>query len=138
MLAIMIAFEHVADRVIPYVYVLSGILVWIFARPSNHIGASGVVYGLISFLFFSGVFRKQRSAIALAILVVFLNQGIIWGFIPQKGMSFESHIAGALVGMVLAFVYRKTPSLLDPPKETEEAETPNIPEEVWDYRKHVE
>ncbi|MFW5659030.1 MAG: rhomboid family intramembrane serine protease [Bacteroidota bacterium] len=138
MLAIMVAFEHVSDRVIPQIYVFSGIIVWLVARPSNHIGASGVVYGLISFLFFSGVFRKQRTSIALAILVVFLNQGIIWGFVPREGMSWESHLAGAFVGMALAFFYRKTPSLLDPPEDDESTPSPDIPEAVWNYRQHTD
>lgn len=112
-----------ALKVFFIVYLLDGILVWIFARQSFHIGASGLVYGFASFLFFSGVFRKDKRSAALSLLVVFLYGGMVWGVLPVKPeISFESHLFGAVVGLFCAFAYRKTdpPPAYDWEKEDEE------------------
>jgi len=85
-----------------------GLLVWLFARPSYHIGASGVVYGLASLLFFNGMFRKSYRLVAVSLLVVFLYGSMVWGVLPLEAhISFESHLAGALVGFLIAYRYRK-------------------------------
>ena len=65
-----------------FIYILTGLLVWIFARQVFHIGASGVVYGFVSFLFFSGIFRRDNKSIALALVITFLYGGLVWGMIP--------------------------------------------------------
>ncbi|HHH52191.1 MAG TPA: rhomboid family intramembrane serine protease [Bacteroidetes bacterium] len=89
------------------IYLLTGISVWFFGRPVYHIGASGVVYGLISFVFWSGVFRKNFRAIILSVVIVFLYSGYIAGVFPGKpGISWESHLLGALVGILVAFIVR--------------------------------
>ncbi len=89
------------------IYLLTGICVWFFGRPVYHIGASGVVYGLISFVFWSGVFRKNFRAIILSVVIVFLYSGYIAGVLPGKpGISWESHLLGALVGILVAFIVR--------------------------------
>ena len=96
------------------IYALTGLLVWLFAREVYHIGASGIVYGLVSFLFFSGIFRRDNKSIAIALIVTFLYGGIIWGVLPgQKGISWESHLFGGIAGIITAFVFRK----IDPPKQ---------------------
>jgi len=101
-----------AVRVFLIIYIFDGLLVWLFARQSYHIGASGLVYGFASFLFFSGVFRKDKRSIALSLLIVFLYGGMVWGILPTKPeISFESHLFGAMVGLVCAFIFRKE----DPP-----------------------
>ncbi len=101
------SYRKVAVPTFLTIYFLSGILIWIFARGSYHIGASGLVYGLAFFIFFSGVFRKDVKSIALACLVVFLYGGIVWGLLPiQEGVSFEGHIAGAVSGLLCAYFYR--------------------------------
>lgn len=118
-------YPKVAYKVFTIIYFGIGILVWIFAREAYHIGASGIIYGFVSFLFFSGVFRKDNRSIALALVVVFLYGGLIWGVLPvEKGVSWESHLFGALVGIIPAFIFRK----IDPPKrydwEDEDSDTP--------------
>jgi membrane associated rhomboid family serine protease len=118
-------YPKVAYKVFIIIYLGTGILVWIFAREAYHIGASGIVYGFISFVFFSGVFRKDNRSIALALVVVFLYGGVIWGVLPiQEGVSWESHLFGGIVGIISAFMFRK----IDPPKkyewEDEESDTP--------------
>ncbi len=90
------------------IYLLTGIVVWIFARPVYHIGASGVVYGLLSFVFWTGIFRGNIKSIVLSLVVTVLYSGYIWGILPVKeGVSWESHLFGALVGIVIAFALRK-------------------------------
>ena len=97
-----------------FIYLVTGILVWIFARQVYHIGASGVVYGFVSFLFFSGIFRRDNKSIALALVIVFLYGGLVWGMVPGwEGISWESHLFGAIAGLIAAYLFRK----IDPPKK---------------------
>ena len=97
-----------------FIYILTGLLVWIFARRVYHIGASGVVYGFVSFLFFSGIFRRDNKSIALALVITFLYGGLVWGMIPGlKGISWESHFLGAITGLLAAYMFRK----IDPPSK---------------------
>jgi membrane associated rhomboid family serine protease len=97
-----------------FIYLLTGLLVWIFARQVYHIGASGVVYGFVSFLFFSGIFRRDNTSIALALVITFLYGGLVWGMIPGwKGISWESHLFGAITGLTAAYLFRK----IDPPSK---------------------
>lgn len=96
------------------IYIVHGLLVWLFARQSYHIGASGLLYGFAGFLFFSGLFRKDKRSMALSLLIVFLYGGLVWGVLPtDPKISFESHLSGALVGIVCAFIFRKN----DPPQK---------------------
>jgi membrane associated rhomboid family serine protease len=97
-----------------FIYLVTGLLVWIFARQVFHIGASGIVYGFVSFLFFSGIFRRDNTSIALALVITFLYGGLVWGMIPGwKGISWESHLFGAITGLIAAYLFRK----IDPPKK---------------------
>ena len=96
------------------IYFFTGLLVWIFARQVYHIGASGIVYGFVSFLFFSGIFRRDNTSIALALVITFLYGGLVWGMIPGwKGISWESHLFGAITGLIAAYLFRK----IDPPSK---------------------
>ena len=107
-------YPKVAYAVFGFVYFFTGLLVWIFARQVYHIGASGIVYGFVSFLFFSGIFRKDNTSISLALIITFLYGGIIWGVLPGwKGISWESHLFGAITGLTAAYLFRK----IDPPKK---------------------
>lgn len=91
------------------IYILQGLLVWLFARQAYHIGASGLIYGLVSFLFFSGIIRRDNRSIALALIVTFLYGGLTWGVLPVKAeISWESHLFGSLVGVMFAFIFRKS------------------------------
>lgn len=118
-------YPKVAYKVFAIIYLGTGILVWLFARDVYHIGASGIIYGFVSFLFFSGIFRKDNRSIALALVVIFLYGGLIWGVLPvERGVSWESHLSGAIIGIMASFIFRK----VDPPKkydwENEESDTP--------------
>jgi membrane associated rhomboid family serine protease len=107
-------YSKVSYKAFIVIYVLTGLLVWLFAREVYHIGASGIVYGLVSFLFFSGIFRRDNKSIAIALIVTFLYGGIVWGVLPgQKGISWESHLFGGIAGIITAFIFRK----IDPQKK---------------------
>jgi len=107
-------YNKVSLRVFIVVYLLTGFFVWLLAREVYHIGASGLVYGFVSFLFFSGIFRKDNKSISIALLVTFLYGGIVWGILPgQKGISWESHLFGAIAGLIAAYIFRK----IDPQKK---------------------
>jgi len=97
-----------------FIYLFTGLLVWIFARQVYHIGASGLVYGFVSFLFFSGIFRRDNKSIALALVITFLYGGLVWGILPgMEGISWESHLFGAITGLIAAYLFRK----IDPPSK---------------------
>jgi len=97
-------YDKIAARVFLQCYLFTGVLVWVFARPVYHIGASGVIYGLAFFMISFGIFRKDVKSILLSVIVVLLYGGIIYGIFPaQTGVSWESHLMGAVVGVVTAY-----------------------------------
>lgn len=97
-----------AKKIFVIVYFVPGIFVWLFARPAYHIGASGMVYGFVTFLFFSGIIRRDTRSIALALIVTFLYGGIVWGVLPlNNGISWEYHLSGSLTGIACAFIFKK-------------------------------
>jgi membrane associated rhomboid family serine protease len=108
-IALFYFYSEVALKVFVLTFFLTGILVWIAGRDAWHIGASGLVYGLASFLFFSGIIRKYFRLIALSLLIVFLYGSMVWGLFPgvYKNVSWESHMLGFFSGVVLSVWYRK-------------------------------
>jgi len=95
-----------------YLWLITGVLVWAFAKNGWHIGASGVVYALASFHITNGVIKKVPQQRAFAMLVIFLWGGIIWGifpdFFPKQNISWESHLYGLLTGILTAIYYRNS------------------------------
>ena len=101
-------YPNSAVKVIPAVYLGTGIAVWLFARASVHIGASGLVYGLVSYIFVAGLIRRDTRAIAATLLVCFLYGALAWGVLPiEPGVSWETHLAAALIGLTLAIALRR-------------------------------
>jgi membrane associated rhomboid family serine protease len=99
-------YNKVAFKVFIYIWILPGAWVWLAARNAYHIGASGMVYGFASFLFFSGIIHRVRSLIAVSFTVVFLYGSMLWGVFPViEGMSWESHLFGAIIGFLLSFFF---------------------------------
>ena len=106
--AIFYFYRKSAKFVFLYSFLMTGIWVWAMARSSFHIGASGLIYAWGSFLFTSGVLNKNKRMMGLSMLVVFLYGSMIWGIFPlEEGISWESHLFGAIAGIILAFVFRK-------------------------------
>lgn len=100
-------YRHSAYKVMIIIYLGTDILDWIFARKAYHIGASGIIYGLVTFLFFSGIIRRDTRAVALALLVTFLYGSLIWGVLPlDSGVSWESHLFGSILGIFCAFLFK--------------------------------
>ena len=98
--------------VFPVLWVSSGFVTWCIGRESWHIGASGLIYGLSFFLFFSGVFRRHIPLMAISILVVFLYGSLVWSMLPvweliEENISWEGHLSGAFSGFICASVFRK-------------------------------
>jgi membrane associated rhomboid family serine protease len=107
LLSLFYFYKNIAYKVLIFGGMLSGVLTWGIARESYHIGASGIVYLLFSFVFFSGIIRKHYRLVALSLIIIFLYGSMIWYVLPIKdGMSWEGHLSGFLVGLLFAFFYR--------------------------------
>ncbi|MFZ2339677.1 MAG: rhomboid family intramembrane serine protease [Bacteroidales bacterium] len=102
-------YSEIAVKVSLWTWFLTGLSVWLAGRPSWHIGASGLIYGFASFLFFSGIIRKYFRLIALSLLIVFIYGSMVWGIFPDiyENVSWESHMLGFISGIILAVAYRK-------------------------------
>jgi membrane associated rhomboid family serine protease len=131
-LALFYFYRDIAYRIWLLIYFVGGILLWGVGREAYHIGASGLIYGLATFLFLSGVIRKVRSLMAISLLVVFWYGGMVWGLLPfDYEVSFEAHITGAVSGILLAVLYRdQGPVPERSPLEDEEDDEDEEKEEV--------
>ena len=90
-------------------WVTTGILTWIIGRPAWHIGASGIIYALASFLVFGGIMSQNVKLILLSVLVAFMYSGLVWGVFPQdEQVSWEGHLSGAISGILWAYLCRKS------------------------------
>ena len=116
-------YKEIGFAVMPVVWILSGSLTWCIGRESWHIGASGLIYALSFFLFFSGIFRKYIPLMAVSLLVVFLYGSTLWNMFPiaelvDPSVSWEGHLSGAISGLICAGIFRK----YGPQKPVEELE----------------
>ncbi len=129
-------YPRIAYRVILTLYVLTGAGVWLLARPhAYHIGASGLIYGFASFLFFSGVFRKDVRTLSLSLIVAFLYGGMLYGIFPQQqGVSWESHLIGAVAGANFAFYFRYAKRKHELPTQEDDIFWETLPDETEGYR----
>lgn len=105
-------YPTLANRVMIIIWMASGLLTWCIGSPGSiHIGASALVYGLNLFLITSGFIRGNRTLIVISLITVFLYGGFVWGMIPElarlQSISWEGHLSGAIVGVVLAILFRK-------------------------------
>jgi membrane associated rhomboid family serine protease len=97
-------YRDVAIKVLLYGVLFSGLITWGIGRPSYHIGASGIIYLLASFVFFKGIFTKHYRLVALSLVIVFIYGSLLWYIFPMKdGVSWEGHLGGFLTGLGLAF-----------------------------------
>ncbi|MCB0639060.1 MAG: rhomboid family intramembrane serine protease [Lewinella sp.] len=152
MALILYFYPRVAVRALLMIYLGTGVTMWLLADPeamfmpmrasTYHIGASGVIYGMVTFLAWTGIFRRNVRAIAIALVVVFYYGGLVWGVFPgQVGISWEGHLLGALVGVFVAYWFRdrieeaearRKPSWEDHPDE----ERFFLPRDTFDRNKY--
>ena len=102
-------YKQIATKVLFISYIFSGLILWIIGRENWHIGASGLIYSLAFFLFFSGIIRKHIPLIAISLIVAFLYGSIVWHVVPwelRDPISWEGHLAGGIIGLVLSVWYR--------------------------------
>ena len=102
-------YREISHLIIAIIYVASGIFVWLIARDAYHIGSSGIVYGLMFFMLFSGIIRNDRRQLAISLVILFLYGGSMFsGLMPgDSSISWEAHSMGALAGVACAFFFRK-------------------------------
>lgn len=110
--ALYYCYPTLANRVMLISWLGSGLLTWLIGNPGSiHVGASALIYALNLFLILSGFIRGNRMLIVISLIMVFLYGGFIWGMIPAlakpQNISWEGHLSGAIVGIVLALIYRK-------------------------------
>ncbi len=102
-------YRELGLRITLFAWIMSGLWVWVFARESWHIGASGIIYSWAAFLFVSGVIRGHPRLMALSLLVAFLYGSLVWGIFPlRERVSWEGHLMGLMAGAVLALFYKGT------------------------------
>jgi membrane associated rhomboid family serine protease len=127
-------YRSISNEVFVWSWLFSGFLLWTFARQNYHIGASGIIYALSSFLFFSGLIRKHTKLMAVSMFVVFFYGSLVWGLFPlQERVSWEGHLTGAISGLILAFWFRKE----GPPKQIYQYEIDEMVEELAQQNHNV-
>jgi membrane associated rhomboid family serine protease len=103
-------YRGIALKSFAFLWMVSGLLLWLIGRSSYHIGASGLIYALAFFLFFSGVFRRYIPLIAISAVIVFAYGSLVWGLFPFKDhpeVSWEGHLSGAAAGIFFSIIFRK-------------------------------
>ncbi len=130
-------YKSIAFSIFFWIYIMTGLWVWLGGRQAYHIGASGLVYGFVCFLFFSGIFRSDKRLLALSLLVTFIYGGLIWGVFPiSRATSWESHFLGSVAGIITAFHFRNEgPQRIKYDWEEEPDDEDPIMEEVDENKK---
>lgn len=128
-------YKSVALRVFFFGIIFSGLITWCIGSPGYHIGASGYIYVLMSFLLFKGFISNHFRLIALSLLVVFLYGGMIWFIFPLKeNMSWEGHFSGFITGLCFAFWFQKE----IPKPESYNWQNPDFDESNDPFLKHFD
>ncbi|MDR1543735.1 MAG: rhomboid family intramembrane serine protease [Prevotellaceae bacterium] len=103
-------YRGIALKSLAFLWFVSGLLLWLIGRESYHIGASGLIYALAFFLFFSGIFRQHIPLIAISAVIVFVYGSLVWGLFPYEEhpeISWEGHLSGAVSGIIFAIIFRQ-------------------------------
>ncbi|NOJ75937.1 rhomboid family intramembrane serine protease [Empedobacter stercoris] len=153
----LLMYDRLAYYVIFFGWILSGTILWIIGNPSFlddnvscHIGASSIVYLLASFIFFSGIIRKERGLMAISLIIILLYGGMIWGMVPQEilpqlktdsssnSISWEGHLSGFISGAFFAYLFRKIGPQKEVPKWDQENYYDPQAEHLWEVYQEQE
>jgi membrane associated rhomboid family serine protease len=124
-------YRDIAPFIFFSLWIGGGVLTFIIGKAGWHIGASGLIYGLAFFLFFSGILRKHVPLIAISLLVTFVYGGLVWSMFPyfvKPTTSWEGHLSGAIAGMLCSVFFigygpqRPEPFANESDEEEEEAD----------------
>jgi len=106
-LALYYFYQKSATKIMILGMLITGVFTWLIGRPSYHIGVSGVIYVLASFIFFKGIFTKYYRLIALSLAIVFIYGSMLWYIFPiEESISWEGHLSGFLTGLLLARIVK--------------------------------
>jgi len=96
-------------RALPLIWLGSGLGAWLLGAPgTHHLGASGLTHGLMFLVFILGLLRRDRPAIAAAMIAFFLYGGMLLTVLPREpGISWQAHLGGALAGLIAAWLFRQ-------------------------------
>ncbi len=130
-------YPRIALKSVLFLYVMSGLGIWISGQPDSfHIGASGIIYGMVSLVFWNGVFRRNVKSVILALIILMMYSGLFEGILPgQEGISWEGHLSGAIAGIILAWVFRnqiEVDEIKPPEPEYDEEKTYFLPRDTFD------
>lgn len=125
-------YKQLSYSVLLFSWILSGIILWSIGRESWHIGASGLIYSIAFFLFFSGLIRKHIPLIAISLIITFLYGSMVWHLFPWQvndPISWEGHLAGGITGLIMSIIFRKSgpqkPITIWDEEESDEEENSN-------------
>ncbi|WP_313386271.1 rhomboid family intramembrane serine protease [Chishuiella sp.] len=153
----LLMYDRLAYYVIFFGWIISGTILWLIGNPpflddyvSCHIGASTIVYLLASFIFFSGIIRKERGLMAISLIIILLYGGMIWGMVPQEilpqlksdvgnnSISWEGHLSGFITGVFFAYIFRKIGPQKEEPKWNQENYYDPREEQLWEIYQEQE
>jgi membrane associated rhomboid family serine protease len=120
LLALLVGSKARSWETVIEIVLLGGALLWIFGRPATHVGASGLIFGLVAFLIVSGLLERRIIPLIVSLIVGFFYGGtLFWGVLPvgNSGVSWEGHLCGAVAGALIAWL------LTRPARAREEATT---------------
>lgn len=95
-------------RAFPLLWIGSGLGAWLLGDiGSRHLGASGITHGLMFLVFVLGLLRRDRPAIAAGLIAFLFYGSMLITILPHEpGVSWQSHMGGALAGIVSALLFR--------------------------------
>ena len=104
------AYPKATLRALPLLWLGSGLGAWLLGEPgSRHLGASGLTHGLMFLVFALGLLRRDRPAIAAAMLAFLFYGGMLLTVLPREaGVSWQAHLGGAVAGVLAAFLFRRS------------------------------
>lgn len=134
-------YRDIAPYIFFAIWTVCGLLTFLIGKPGWHVGASGIIYGLAFFLFFSGLLRKHVPLIAISLLITFLYGGLVWNMFPQfakETTSWEGHLSGAIAGTLCSLAFmghgpQRPDPFADEEDDNENKEDETSKEEESDY-----